>query len=60
MVVAAPFLEHGLTFGVVELIFTYVCVCRIREGLGMLLAPPTVRSLEQVAVAKFLLADTFG
>jgi hypothetical protein len=24
----------------------------------MLLAPPTVRSLEQVAVAKFVLADT--
>ena len=28
---AATFLlEHGLTFGVVELIFTYVCVCRIQ------------------------------
>jgi hypothetical protein len=50
---AAPFLEHGLTFGVVELIFTYVCVCRIREGLGMCVAPPTVRSREQVAVASF-------
>ena len=28
--------------------------------LGIFAAPPTVRSCEQVAVAKFLLADTFG
>ena len=52
--------EVGLPFGVVELDF-HIRVCMSNpEGLGMLLAPPTVRSLEQVAVAKFLLADTFG
>jgi hypothetical protein len=51
VVLAASFLEHGLGLLVVELIFTYVCVCRIPERQGMTVAPPTVRSKEQVAVA---------
>jgi hypothetical protein len=56
---AAPPLEHGLTFGVVGDIHIRVCMSN-PVGLGIFAAPPTVRSFrEQVAVAKFLLADTF-
>jgi len=58
VVLAAPSLEHGLGLLVVELIFTYVCVCRIPVNPRMFVAPPTVRSREQVAVASFVLADT--
>jgi hypothetical protein len=54
---AAPPLEEGLTFGVVG-IFTYVCVCRIREGLGMCVAPPTVHPKRVGRRSQFLLADT--
>ena len=42
----APSLEHGLTWLVVELIFTYVCVCRIPVNQRMFVSPPTVHSFE--------------
>jgi len=41
---AAPPWEVGLGLLVVELIFTYVCVCRIPVNQRMFVAPPTVRS----------------
>jgi hypothetical protein len=44
-------------FGVVG-IFAYVCVCRILWVRDV--APPTVRSKEQVAVASLFLADTLS
>ena len=53
-------LEHGLTFGVVGDIHIRVCMSN-PEGLGMCSSSPHGSLLrEQVAVAKFLLADTFG
>jgi hypothetical protein len=58
VVLAAPFLEHGLTFGVVGNFHIRVCMSNSCEPKNV--APPTVRSKEQVAVAKFVLADTFG
>ena len=42
------FLEHG--FGVVR-IYTHTCVCRIPVTERLFVAPPTLRSREQVAVA---------
>ncbi len=58
---AAPPLEQGLTFGVVELIFTYVCVYRIPVNQRMFVAPPTVHPLRVGRRSQFVLADTlFG
>ena len=53
-------LEHGLTLLVVELIFTYVCVCRIPVKGRMFVAPPTVHPLRVGRRSQFVLADTFG
>ena len=48
----------GLVGGQVDI---HIRVCMSNPVIkGCVQAPPTVRSREQVAVAKFLLADTFG
>lgn len=60
MVWDVPPLEGGLTFGVVVIdIHIRVCMsnfCGLRDVAS---SPHGSLSLEQVAVAKFLLADTF-
>ena len=40
--------------------FIHIRVYESSTGKEKNVAPPTVRSCEQVAVASFLLADTFG